>query len=354
MSPAVYRIEVQQVSNIDTANAATGVLAGLNLLYDYTVDFKVDGETVPELSGEMKTFETIFSPTVTTSEIRSFWFTNNVYPDGATPGATNEVFVPGAPQDTQLNPAKGGNFLEFVLDNDGGDTYQITPLEEPLSITGVSGPCGTVPNVALTSDMPFSCAYYADNVAGAFEYRFFFSATSNGMTGNEQLDAFDVDIASNGVVIPGGPEVPPMSGRTALFTTFLIRADSGDGPVIVTEETPPVVIEITFTAAAGATVMLADASVAAAVCAKSNDIGTLAAPLTATVILSCREYFAGSHEFTFTAAATDVTYTTYYLGSVVPALSGTVANVGTSIHILFSTPVTPGDALTITSGVTIT
>lgn len=313
------------------ANAATTpytVTIGQSAPVDYTVDFKVDGTTVPELSGTMSAVAS-----------RDFQFTNEF--DGV------NVVRPSTPTDTQLNPAKGGDFLSFALTvPTTGDTYALEALEQP---TGIAASPVSCPTGSSDLTAAFVCPFYADNVDGAFEYRLFFSATAADAALFELLE-FDLDISSNGVILPGGPQIAAGSGETALFTTFLIRADSGDGPVTITTETPPVEFKVTFTTAA--TVAVVENTIAVGVPAGANCVSTPTTTATATagqertVIFSCRDYAMGTFDFTFGhVGATDITYTTSYLGNAIPGLSGTLA-AADSVQVVFDTPATEGDPLT--------
>ena len=317
-----YVIQVVQAQN---AAGAPPLSLGF---VPYTVDFKVDGDTVPELSGTMSVVDGPFF--LGTANTRTFRFTNE--------GGRSVV-------DTELEPEKGGDYLDFILTEVGGgttDTYEITPLAQPTDITTMRADvCGAIDTPITLPAGPAFCPLYADNVDGAFEYRFTLEASA----AVEELIGFDLDIASNGVVIPGGPEVTPMSGSNLFVATFMIRGDGPDTAPTVVLETPPLLIEFTFTTAAAAVSLNEIAPPTGANCAVSQGYNP-AEGLRRTVIVSCRDYAAGMYDYTFgNAGATDVTYTTSVLGTVVPSLSGTVATLTTSIQIQLTTPATPGDAV---------
>ena len=350
-NPALYEIEVRQTTNVDTENMATGVLAGLNTYYDYTVDFKVDGETVPELSGEMKHTGTPDPAAFPLSmiDLRLFSFTNNVYPDGATPGPTNEVFVPGAPQDIELNRAKGGNFIEFLL-IDGSDTYEVTTEAEPLDIVGGTRSCFPKAATALsTGNAAVNCAFYAGDADGAFDFRFFISAlpaaSSTGMS------SFDIDIASNGVVIPGGPVLAANSEESAVFLTLLMRADSGDGPIATSVLTPAFLLKVSFTSNTEDVTVDATGGGAGG-CVHSNAFAGTGAQ-NYNVLIYCADYNVGDYVFTAgvaTTAITGATFEFFYQGVLQSNLSGTgdIPVIGTPRTITFTAPATEGDPLELT------
>ena len=225
-----YDITVAQVVN--TAARGGGLPDGLNRLFPYTVDFKVDGATVPELSGTMSAV----SP-------RNFRFTND--------SVGGEVVRPSVPADTELNPAKGGNFLEFSLVA-GGDTYEVTTLTQPLPIIGSTGPCTPATATPLTLAPAVTCPFFADDANGDSLYEFLFNIQGAG-----PLGAFDIEISSNGVVIPGGPQSAALTTTNELFQVVAYRATSADGPLVRVPRNAAFELIATWTGDATTSVQLA-------------------------------------------------------------------------------------------------
>ena len=308
-------------------NSATGPPAGLNRLFEYTVDFKVDGETVPELSGKMQPVQsTLFSGT---TGRRIFRFTNDNMRLTVT--------------DTELEPAKGGDFLQFVRISPGNAaTANLVRVDQPDGlVTGdndICGATGTTQNL-LTADV--SCPYYADNAAGAPEYNFFLQIDAGA---NTALGAFHINILSNGVEIPGGPNFPGSMFTNSLFQNLVFRADSADGPVI--QYVSPAVFELKATwRTVGPQVTLALTAATNLDCVASPAF-TSTAVGSNTVSIFCRTYAAGTFMFTSNVGGTGGTidYEFLYLGVREPLLS--LSSAAASLRFDFTAVGTEGTPLT--------
>ena len=307
----------------------------------YTVDFKVDGVTVPELSGEMDPGPAANDiPLGLTIGTRFFRFTNDAM--------RNTV------ADKELEPARVDVFLGFELlaDPVPADDFSLTTISTlPNDISGTPVVCGFENGGSNLSAERFVCPAYGDENQGAAEYRFFLSA-KRPANAVDPLSPFHINLLSNGVEIPGGPFYTGTQD-TAFFKTFLIRSDSSDGPVILYDDDPPFVLKITFEAPNPETdvvTTIAGATPGAANCDSSNDFrGT--AGMTYNVIISCRDYAAGDYTFTVDTDTTPITgavYELFYDGVLQTALSGTgdIPLAAGTQTFTFTAPATRGDPLT--------
>ena len=300
--------------------------------FPYTVDFKVDGVTIPGLSGTMQPVE---APLFDADDGTRFFRFRNDGMQGTIPTAT------------ELEPAKGGDFLSFVMPISGtNDLYEITPLAQPTALDGSTvNTCGDTDVAIALPAGPAKCEFYANDNAGAPEYRFYFTAKGDETT-SATLEPFRLNVLSNGIVIPGGPVVIPQHPTdNFLAKTFLIRADSGDGPIIMYEDNPPFVLKITYTA--GDAMTLTTPTVApGGFCDSLGSLGDAAAAR--TVMTSCRDYAAGDYDFqvAFATGPIGAVFEFFYDGVLQPDLSGTTTSVVMTRNIRFAAPATRGDPLT--------
>ena len=318
---------------VQEANGASGEF------FPYTVDFMVDGVTVPELSGEMQPVAAAVAVDVAEGS-RNFRFTND--------NMRNTV------ADTELAPVRRDMFLAFDLVTPANpvDQFALTTVGDlPLDITRIARVvCDDEANGMMFPDVRFVCPTFGDDEIGSAEYRFYLAVKATAAA-TAALADFHLDISSNGVVIPGGPVY--IGGQDSAFLkTFLFRADSGDGPVILYDDDPPFLLKVTFEAPNPATdvvTTIAGATPAAANCDSSNDFrGT--AGMTYNVIISCRDYVAGDYTFTVdtdTTAITGAVYEFFYDGVLQTALSGTgdIPLAAGTQTFTFTAPATRGDAL---------
>ena len=323
-APTVYDIQVEQEANS----------AGLDSLFSYTVDFQVDGNTVPELSGEMQPVVGSSGVNVLSGQ-RNFRFTNS--------GMRNIAV------DTELDPARSDMFLAFELVTPASpvDQFALTTAGDlPLDITGAARiVCAAEENAMAFPDTRFGCPIYGDENKGVAEYRFYLAVKRPNQS-TSPLSSFDINLLSNGVEIPGGP-VYTGTQDSAFFQTFLIRSDSSDGPIILLDDSPPFVLKVTFEAT-GDFVALAATPPAGGFCDTSNTF-TGTTGMTYNVIISCRDYVAGDYQFNVgtPGAISGAVYDFFYDGVLQTALSGTgdiPSTGGRSFR--FTAPATRGDALT--------
>lgn len=190
----------------------------------YTVDFKVDGVTIPELSGEMQPVVANDLTGVTVNQ-RNFRFTND-----------NMQGTP--PVVTELFPAPSGGFLEIVVTPTGtGDGYALAIVREPANIGGTGCAVTTVagtpgPATPATDTQTLGCAFYGVGVTDMAGYEFTLTVTDAGS--DTILDGYTVTTRFNGVQV-SERVVDMAAAGVATFPiteTIKYRIDSPTGPLI--------------------------------------------------------------------------------------------------------------------------
>ena len=220
------------------------------------------------------------------------------------------------------------------------DTADVTVVAEPEGlVAGDNAICGGIGfNDDLTIPATVNCPYYADTVDGTAEYEFFLNLRS---AGGAELTEFEIDILSNGAEIPGGPHFSGTPSINSLFQSFVFRADSGDGPLILVPT--PAVFELKATWSTADTVTLGTTAAAGLDCVSSPPF-TPAPGVTGSVSIFCRTYNTGTFQFTSTVTSGTIDYEFLYLGVPEPLLS--VSSAATSLNFDFTAVGTEGTPLT--------
>ena len=309
--------------------------------FDYSVDFKVDGETVPQFSGVMKAVEGSAFPESTAGD-RAFRFRND---DGNGNFAGEVTF-------TQITPPPNGALLYLLVSGGANALVHLTVLKSPTTIHGFSS-CRTSPNpnTAVTPDtMPFiRCTPYPVANTGETQYLFVAEITDNG---SATTDAITVTTAVDGTVVTPGFGNPAQTANFPPFVQFYqFRIDSLDGPVVSSPGDIPFFFKAETTSTDALELVLTTVP-AGAGCVSGGPVtsdGTN--PITAFIY--CENYVAGDYVFTATLAGgtAQPIYDFFYDNALVSDLSddATLA-FAASRAFTFTAPAARGDPLTMTGG----
>ena len=289
--------------------------------FPYTVDFKVDGETVPELSGLMQPVEApLFGGT---PGERTFRFTNE--------GDRAAVV-------TELEPTFNGNFLTFEVTSTG-DTTDLTILQEPRQIDDTPA-CVDNTNTAMTTSS-ISCNSFK-TPGGMYLFSMIVNdENAAGLDGDVIVTTTaDGTVVTPGFGIPMGTMIPDPTARLYQF-----RADTID-PVIPSEVEYTFFFQGRFTAN-GETLELQLTSIpATANCVAGGQVtGTT---VQTAAFIYCTNCVPGNYVFTAVLSNNGVgpIYDFFFNGVINPLLSNGGTPGATARTFSFTVPDVKGDPLT--------
>ena len=191
--------DIQMVQTMDTGP-----------ILPYTVDFKVDGVTIPELSGEMQPVD---APLFTATDLtRNFRFTNN--------NMRNTVVI------KELDPAPSGDFLRIAVSSDAtDDQFTFAIIRQPGNIGGTDS-C-TAPATGAAG-LSLDCDFFAVGDFSMAAYEFTLDVAAGGTAG---FDEYTITTTFNGVQV--AQQTVEASATAPPTQTFKFRVDSPSGPLIV-------------------------------------------------------------------------------------------------------------------------
>ena len=190
----------------------------------YTVDFQVDGVTVPELSGVMQPVENAANVPGVLATRRNFRFTND--------GMRNNV------GDTELSPAPSEEFLRIVVERlttgPMGDTYDLVASLQPNDINNeASTACFSTTSGTPAATSTVTCPFFADVSGGSPDYQFTLTVTD---VAGDDSDGYMITTFLNSVqisseMVENSPSIVGGAGATGTVV-YNYRIDNPTGPLI--------------------------------------------------------------------------------------------------------------------------
>ena len=290
----------------------------------YVVDFKVDGETVPELSGLMN-MNLDYTPGSIVDGQRNFRFTNL--------NERNSV------ADTELAPSREDTFLYFSLGDfpvNMVDTFTISTLGTlPVGIDGATPvECGPRFGGTFPGEQ-FVCPTYGNENVGTPEYSFFI--TADAPNADTALSPFQIHVLNDIEEIPGGPDFGGNPGINSLYLILTFRADTSDGPIILYPTPAMLELKATWTGtAAMEQVTISFGTDPGAGCVASQ---AFACPDGQECVVSvfCPTFFSADYAFDSSVTGSGlITYEFSYNGVPVPELS--ITSAAATVDFAFAVP----------------